>query len=92
MPKKYRNKDGEMLYIFSWEGGGGNMVYAPSKGIARKRAIALGKGESDSYGRPYNYEISRSRVVLVPDMSTLHSVSTFEEYLRFDRGLASMCW
>ena len=43
MPKKYRNKNGEMLYIFAWKGGGGNMVYAPSKAVARKRAIAFGK-------------------------------------------------
>ena len=28
MPKKYRNPQGEMLYTFVWEGGGGNMVYA----------------------------------------------------------------
>lgn len=91
MPKKYRNKDGEMLYIFAWEGGGGNNVYAPSKAVARKRAVAMGKGLSDQYGRPYDYEIARS-VVLVPCMDTLRAVTTFQEYLDFDRGLASMCW
>lgn len=91
MPKKYRNPNGEMLYIFGWEGGGGNMVYAPSKAVARKRAIAMGKGLSDSYGRPYERDIARS-VVLVPNMDTLHAVTTFQEYLDFDRGLASMCW
>ncbi len=91
MPKKYRNSNGEMLYIFGWEGGGGNMVYAPSKAVARKRAIAMGKGLSDSHGRPYDYELSRS-VVLVPNMDTLHAVTTFQEYLDFDRGLAAMCW
>lgn len=91
MPKKYRNKDGEMLYIFAWEGGGGNNVYAPSKAVARKRAVAMGKGLSDRYGRPYDYETARS-VVLVPCMDTLRAVTTFQEYLDFDRGLASMCW
>jgi len=91
MPKKYRNKDGEMLYIFAWEGGGGNNVFAPSKAVARKRAVAMGKGLSDSYGRPYDYEIARS-VVLVPRMDTLRAVTTFQEYLDFDRCLASMCW
>lgn len=91
MPKKYRNKDGEMLYIFAWEGGGGNNVYAPSKAVARKRAVAMGKGLSDQYGRPYDYEIARS-VVLVPRMDTLRAVTTFQEYLDFDRGLAMMCW
>lgn len=91
MPRKYRNPNGEMLYIFSWEGGGGNMVYAPSKAVARKRAVAMGKGLSDSHGRPYNYETSRG-VVLVPSMDTLRAVTTFQEYLDFDRGLAMMCW
>ena len=91
MPKKYRNKNGEMLYIFASKGGGGNMVYAPSKAVARKRAIAFGKGLSDSNGRPYDYEVSRG-VVLVPSMDTLHAVTTFQEYLEFDRGLAMMAW
>ena len=91
MPKKYRNPNGEMLYTFSWEGGGGNTVNAPNKAVARKRAVAMGKGLSDSHGRPYDYETSRS-VVLVPSMDTLRAVTTFQEYLDFDRGLAMMCW
>jgi|TARA_R110000803_G_scaffold185906_2_gene248356 hypothetical protein len=90
MPKKYRNPQGEMLYTFVWEGGGGNMVYAPSKAVARRRAIAFGKSISDSYGRVYPTRITGT-VTLVPIMSSLSSVSTFSEYLSFDRGLAMMC-
>lgn len=90
MPKKYRNSKGDMLYIFSWEGGGGNTVNAPNKAVARKRAIAFGKGISDRNGVPYDKSYPGS--TLVPRMDTLRAVTTFKEYLDFDRGLAMMAW
>lgn len=91
MPKKYRNSNGDMLYIFSWENGGGNTVNAPSKAVARKRAIAFGKGISDRNGVPYEEVYEKARP-LVPNMDTLRAVTTFEEYLAFDRALASLCY
>jgi len=90
MPKKYRNAQGDMLYIFSWEGGGGNTVNAPNKAVARKRAIAFGKGISDRNGVPYDK--SYPGRTLVPSMDTLRAVTTLKEYLDFDRGLAMMAW
>jgi len=91
MPKKYRNPQGEMLYTFAWEGGGGNTVNAINKAQARRRAIAFGKGLSDSNGRPYDNP-NVNACVLVPNMDSLGAVNNFQEYLDFDRGLAMMAW
>lgn len=94
MPKYHKNKNGDTCYVFSWEGGGGNHVFADRKSVALRRAIAFGKGLRDRDGVKYDYEtISRNKtkVTLVPIESTLRSVTT-EEFLEFDRGLAMLAW
>ena len=91
MPTKYRDSNGEMLYIFSWWGGGGNHVHAPNIAVARKRAIAFGKGVADRYGKTYEQSFERS-TTLVPNMGTLRAVNSFEEFNDFDRGLAMLAW
>lgn len=37
--KLFKNNSGEYLYLFNWEGGGFNDVWAPSKKEAYKRII-----------------------------------------------------
>ena len=91
MPKKYKNPEGEMLYIFPWVGGGGNHVHAPNAKVARKRATDFGLGIADRYGNPYG-EQSSYRTTLVPDFRGMRSVNSFDEFLQFDRGLAMLAW
>jgi len=91
---RYRNKNGDACYVFTWEGGGGNHVYANSKTSAISRAKAFGACLRDRDGVAYSYEDRKSfanRVTLVPVESSIRSV-TFEEFLEFDRGLAMLAW
>jgi len=91
---KYRNSNGDACYVFAWEGGGGNHVFANSKKSAISRAKAFGAKLRDRDGVAYSFE-DRQRfaksVTLVPVESTVRSV-TFEQFLEFDRGLAMLAW
>lgn len=40
--KAHQNSQGETLYIFNWEGGGGNRVYARDLAEATQRAQSMG--------------------------------------------------
>lgn len=86
--KKHRNENGDICYVFNWEGGGGNHVYAHSKRGALVRAKLLGKGTHNRDGYRYK-EYNSSKAVLVPVESSIRSV-TLDQLVEFDRGLYLM--
>ena len=86
--KKHRNANGDICYIFAWENGGGNHVYAHSKKGALIRARLFGKGTHNRDGYKYKNPI-KDRAVLTPLESTIRSV-TYGELLEFDEGLRLM--
>jgi hypothetical protein len=86
--KKYRNTNGDMCYVFAWECGGGNSVFAESKRAALRRAKKFGAGTHDRNGYKYDKPFT-DRKVLVPDEKSIRSV-TYEELKEFDRGLYLM--
>lgn len=91
---KYRNINGDACYVFAWEDGGGNHVFANSKKSATSRAKAFGACLRDKNGVAYPPEQLKhfeGKVTLVPIESSIRSV-TFEEFLEFDRGLAMLAW
>jgi hypothetical protein len=47
--KLYRNGNGEYLYLFNWEGGGFNDVWAPNKREAYKRVMKERKESEEKY-------------------------------------------
>lgn len=85
-PKKHRNDNGDLCYIFNWEQGGGNHVYAHSKKGAIRRAKQVGAGTHDRNGRKYSKSLPRTSVALIPTESSLRSVY-LNELMEFDRGL-----
>lgn len=88
MAKKHRNKNGDICYVFAWENGGGNHVYAHSKKGALIRAKLFGAGTHTRDGEKYKNPI-KDRKALVPASSTIRSV-TYGELLEFDEGLRLM--
>jgi hypothetical protein len=88
MAKKYRNKNGDSCYVFSWEQGGGNHVFAHSKKGAVRRAKFLGMGTHNRDGDKLSKPVE-GRIVLTPDEKTIRSV-TFDQFKEFDRGLYLM--
>jgi len=88
MAKKHRNKNGDLCYVFAWEQGGGNSVYAHSKKGALRRAKLFGQGTHNSDGEKLLNPV-KGREVLVPNEKSIRSV-TLEELNEFDRGLYLM--
>lgn len=88
MAKKHRNKNGDLCYVFAWEQGGGNSVYAHSKKGAIRRAKLFGQGTHNRHGDKYA-KPDTDRVVLVPNEETFRSV-TIEQLRKFDYGLYLM--
>tara|TARA_R100001198_G_scaffold3709_1_gene2141 strand:- start:572 stop:871 length:300 start_codon:yes stop_codon:yes gene_type:complete len=85
--KKYRNENGDLCYVFAWECGGGNSVFAESKRSALRRAKKFGAGTHDRNG--YKHDKPYKGSVLVPNEKSMRSV-TYEELKEFDRGLYLM--
>lgn len=88
MAKKHRNKNGDICYVFAWENGGGNHVYAHSKKGALRRATLFGAGTHNRDGEKYKNP-SKDRLALVPIESSIRSVS-LGELVEFDEGLRLM--
>ena len=88
MANKHRNINGDLCYVFAWEQGGGNSVYAHSKKGALRRAKLFGQGTHNHDGEKYE-EPMKGRAVLTPIESSIRSV-TLNELLEFDRGLHLM--
>ena len=86
--RKHRNINGDICYVFAWEQGGGNHVYAHSKRGALKRAKLFGAGTHNRDGEKYKNPI-KGRAVLIPIESTIRSV-TIDQLFKFDRGLYLM--
>ena len=86
--RKHRDHNGNVCYTFSWEGGGGNHVYAHSKRGAIIAAKKLGAGTHNRHGDKYA-KPDTDRVVLVPNEETFRSV-TIEQLRKFDYGLYLM--
>jgi len=87
MANKHRNLNGDICYVFAWEQGGGNHVYANSKRTALRRAQLFGKSTHDRDGKKHDKPLPGS--VLTPIESSIRSV-TLNELLEFDRGLHLM--
>ena len=82
--KKHRNQNGDICYIFRWEQGGGNNVFAKSKKTALRRAQLFGASTHNRDG--VKRKEGSHGITLIPIPDSLRSV-TLEEYLEFDKGL-----
>lgn len=72
---KYKNRDGEYLYLFNWIGGGFNDVWARSKREAYAKVIRESKRHEKEYP---------THVKLRPDYGSMRHC-TYEEYQQQNR-------